>query len=584
VGLLIPAASAAAKISRLAIKRAASAGRRVKALAEYGEVFTRRWVVEVMLDLVGYTVDRDLAASRLVEPACGSGAFFVPAVERLIASSASRGDVLDERASSALQAFDVQPHHVERCRHLVTAILQGSGVSAATATELVHHWVRQRDYLLSARADVDLIEQNSESDVDFVIGNPPYIRFDSIEEEVRAEYRARWPTMSGRADVYVGFYERALRSLKPGGRLAFICADRWMRNQYGAALRQLVAREHSVDAVWTMHDVDAFEAQVSAYPAITVISRRDQGEVIVADTSSRFGDAAARDLAGWSLKGTGAAAEGVGYRAFRLPRWFSGGEMWPSGSPSRIALIKQLNDHFAPLHDPANGTRVGIGVTTGADKIYVLEHDDPRLDHIESDRLLRLACASDTRSGRFNWGGRWLVNPWKRSGELVDLVDYPGLRTYLSEHRARLAERHTALANPRNWYRTTDKVNHELLSSEKLLIQDMQTSLSPAFENEGCYPHHNLYYLVSTDWDLHVLGGLLLSRVAQAFIETYSVRMRGNTLRFQAQYLKKIRVPRYAHLGIGVRQALRDAFIARDVSAATTAALSAYGLAAGDLD
>ena len=26
----------------------------------YGEVFTRRWIVEAMLDLVGYTIDRDL--------------------------------------------------------------------------------------------------------------------------------------------------------------------------------------------------------------------------------------------------------------------------------------------------------------------------------------------------------------------------------------------------------------------------------------------------------------------------------------------------------------------------------------------
>ncbi|KOV87257.1 DNA methyltransferase [Nocardia sp. NRRL S-836] len=568
----------------MAVARALLPGRRARISVKHGEVFTRRWVVEVMLDLIGYTVDRDLAALRLVEPACGSGAFVVPAVERLIASSASRRGALDGQALTALQAFDVQPQHVERCRQLVTKMLRSSGVPAAIATELAHQWIRQRDYLLSATAGANLIDQGCEPEADFVIGNPPYIRFDSIDDKVRAEYRARWPTMSGRADMYVGFYERALRSLKLGGRLAFICADRWMRNQYGSALRQLVARDHSVEAVWTMHDVDAFEAQVSSYPAITVMSRREQGEVVVAETSRSFDDGAARALAAWTLNSSDVAAEGVGYSAFRLPQWFSGEEMWPTGSPARIALIKRLNDNFESLHDPANGTRVGIGVTTGADKVYVLEHDDPRLDHIESDRLLKLAVASDTRSGGFNWGGRWLINPWKRSGELVDLADYPGLRAYLFEHRTRLAERHTAMANPRSWYRTIDKVSHELLSREKLLIQDMQTSLSPVFEDEGCYPHHNLYYVVSTNWDLHVLGGLLLSRVAQAFIEAYSVRMRGNTLRFQAQYLRRIRVPRYVDLGADTRQALRDAFIARDVRAATTAALNAYGLLAQDLD
>lgn len=53
--------------------------------------------------------------------------------------------------------------------------------------------------------------------------------------------------------------------LKPGGKVGFICADRWMRNQYGAALPELVASRYDVEHIWTMHDVDAFEAQVSAY-------------------------------------------------------------------------------------------------------------------------------------------------------------------------------------------------------------------------------------------------------------------------------------------------------------------------------
>ena len=47
----------------------------------YGEVFTRQWVVEAMLDLIGYTPDRDLTKNRLIEPSIGSGAFIVPVVE-----------------------------------------------------------------------------------------------------------------------------------------------------------------------------------------------------------------------------------------------------------------------------------------------------------------------------------------------------------------------------------------------------------------------------------------------------------------------------------------------------------------------
>ena len=39
---------------------------------QHGEVFTRRWVVELILDLAGFTADRDLAAMVAVEPSCGA--------------------------------------------------------------------------------------------------------------------------------------------------------------------------------------------------------------------------------------------------------------------------------------------------------------------------------------------------------------------------------------------------------------------------------------------------------------------------------------------------------------------------------
>ena len=87
--------------------------------------------------------------------------------------------------------------------------------------------------------------------------------------------------------------------------------------------------------------------------------------------------------------------------------------------------------------------------------------------------------------------------------------------------------------------------------------------------------------LTSTGWDLEVLGGLLLSRIAEAFIAAYGVKMRGGTLRFQAQYLRKIRVPAPETIPAEVAARLRDAFRAYDRDAATSAAEVAYGLPEG---
>lgn len=536
----------------------------------YGEVFTRRWVVEALLDLTDYTSDRDLGALCLLEPSCGSGAFLGPAVERLLESAQDHGRNL-ATLGAAIRAYDLQPGHVKAARSLCRDLLTSAGVRVAVAEDLVAQWVSHKDFLLTELDD---------RDVDVVIGNPPYIRYDDLPEAVAVAYRRTWSTMRGRGDIYIGFMERALQLLTVGGKVGFICADRWMRNQYGAPLRLLVASRYSIEHVWTMHDVDAFEASVSAYPAITVIANRQQGSAVVADTTSDFCDTSAQALSKWSRDGSPAGFSDVGVEAHRLPHWFDGGELWPTGTPARLALIKHLNDHFPPLHDPAGtGTKVSIGIATGADMVYVTKDRGV----VEPDRILPLAMREDLISGHFEWQGNYLVNPWSDDGSLVSLDDYPRLSAYLSR-RPELRQRHVARKAPHNWHRTIDKVHPDLTAMPKLLLQDMKAHIHPVLEPGGHYPHHNLYYVVSDSWDMEVLGGLLLSRVAQAFIEAYCVRMRGGTLRFQAQYLKRIRVPSFGELGKSVRAELRSAFRARDVYAATQAAAHAYNIDPKDYD
>ncbi|GLY82014.1 Eco57I restriction-modification methylase domain-containing protein [Actinoallomurus iriomotensis] len=528
----------------------------------YGEVFTHRWVVEVLLDLTGYTADRDLSALHLLEPSCGSGAFLGPAVERLLESAVAHGRDLASLGDS-VRAYDLQEQHVEVARGLCCKLLTTAGASDEVATDLAERWVRHADFLLNG---VD------ERRADVVVGNPPYIRYDDLSDDVAATYRRTWLTMRGRGDIYVGFFERSLSMLKPQGKIGFICADRWMRNQYGSALREVVAHRYAVEHVWTMHDVDAFEAQVSAYPAITVIANQRQGSVVVADTTAEFGESAAQALSKWSLDLSLTDFSDTGVKAYRLPHWFSGKELWPVSSPARLALIEHLNDRFWPLHDPeGTATKVSIGVATGADKVFVTT--DPEV--AEPDRILPLAMRQDLTSGFFAWQGNYLVNPWDKDGQLVDLRDYPKMAAYLGKH-PNLKNRFIARKSPDSWHRTIDKVNPSIIDKPKLLLQDMKASIHPVLEPGGHYPHHNLYYVVSDTWDMEVLGGLLLSRVAQAFIEAYCVRMRGGTLRFQAQYLKRIRVPKPSSIPEEVANALREAFRARDVKAATDAAAQAY--------
>lgn len=532
-------------------------------IQHYGEVFTRRWVVEVLLDLTGYSTDRDLGALHLVEPSCGSGAFLGPVVERLITSARVHGRDLGS-LGDALRAYDLQAEHVEVSRRLCVGLLIAAGARSATARAVAEQWVQHRDFLFR-RVDART--------ADVIVGNPPYIRYDDLADDLVTRYRSTWPTMRGRGDIYVGFIERSLRMLTPGGRVGFICADRWMRNQYGADLRELVARDYAVEHIWTMHDVDAFESQVSAYPAITVLGNHPQASAVVADATGEFGAASASALVTACRKQEFVEYSDRAVTAHRLPHWFAGGELWPTGSPARLALIEHLNDRFGPLHDPEAGTKVSIGVATGADSVFVTK--DPTL--VESERVLPLAMRHDLMSGTFEWQGNYLINPWADDGSLVSLDHYPRMAKYFARHPV-LRGRFVAKKDPTSWYRTIDKVQASLIGQPKLLLQDMKTTIHPVLETGGHYPHHNLYYVISDTWDMEVLGGILLSRIAQAFIEAYCVRMRGGTLRFQAQYLKRIRVPRPEKIHTDVEQALRLAFRSRDTDAATKAAAVVYDI------
>ena len=165
----------------------------------------------------------------------------------------------------------------------------------------------------------------------------------------------------------------------------------------------------------------------------------------------------------------------------------------------------------------------------------------------------------DIRNGSVNWRGYGVVNPFADEGGLVNLNDYPRLKAYLEERREKISGRHVARKTPANWYRTIDRIYPALTREQKLLIPDIKGDAHIVFEDGKLYPHHNLYYITSSDWDLKALQTALLSGIARLFVSAYSTRMRGGYLRFQAQYLRRIRVPYWSDVSKQLREDLREA-------------------------
>lgn len=517
-----------------------------------------------MLDLAGYHADADLVDALGIEPAAGDGAFLLPMVRRLVASCRQRHRAITD-CHGSLVALELDPIAAAGTRARVFTTLMECGAVAEDAASLADTWVRNEDALLTV---------SHLPPADFVIGNPPYVRLEDVDAATMAKYRASYRTMVGRADLYIPFFEAALKQLKHGGVCAYICADRWMRNQYGAELRHLVTANYAVEAVIEMHRADAFESEVSAYPAIVVIRKGAQGPVVVANAgpgSGRAGGTSFAQAVSRLRSGMAPVTALSGWRATRVEGWFSGSEPWPCLSPERLAVLKRLEAEFYPLQSVGTGTKVTIGVATGADDVFITTDATA----VERDRLLPLAMVADAVTGELRWSGHFLINPWDGRG-LIDLAAYPRMRTYFERHRTRLTGRHVGARQPERWYRTIDRVDNRLLTRTKLYVADIKDRLDPVLDHGTTYPHHNLYTIQSVGWETEVLGGLLLSDFAQFFIECYAVRMRGGYLRFQAQYLRRIRLPRPCDINPMQAEELRAAFRCRDRGQATAIASTLY--------
>ena len=529
-----------------------------------GAIYTRREVAEFILDLVGYTVDQPLTEYRLLEPSFGDGDFLLPVLDRLLDSAASGKQGLSVAAlEPTIRAVELHRETFENTREAVSARLLEAGLRQSHAERLLQTWLEQGDFLLGS----------ADHRFTHVVGNPPYLRQESIPDVLVSEYRERFTTLYDRADIYVPFIELSLHLLAEGGKLGFICADRWMKNKYGKKLREFVSRNYSLTAYVDMVGTMAFHKEVTTYPAITIIERSNNPMTRVyarPQIESAFLSKLATDMTLPRLPRESPVRE--------IERVAVQGEPWVLDSFDELSLVRRLEAAFPRLEDA--GCKVGIGVATGADKAFIGDYHG--LD-VEPDRKLPLVMARDILKGHVRWRGKGIVNPFAGDGKLVRLEDFPKLRTYLEDRRDQISGRHVAKKSPHNWYRTIDRIYPELTRRIKLLIPDIKDDASIVYEEGKFYPHHNLYYITSDEWDVRALQVVMRSGIARLFVALYCTRMHGGYLRFQAQYLRKIRIPRWKDVSPELRDRLAQVSETGILGARNELISELYGLSAGEL-
>ena len=107
---------------------------------------------------------------------------------------------------------------------------------------------------------------------DAVVGNPPYVRQELLSP-IKPYLQERYQAYHGMADLYVYFYERGVEILKPGGRLAFVVTNKWMKAGYGEPLRRFFGEKTWVEEVVDFGHAKQFFKDVDVFPCFLVLRK-----------------------------------------------------------------------------------------------------------------------------------------------------------------------------------------------------------------------------------------------------------------------------------------------------------------------
>jgi adenine-specific DNA-methyltransferase len=215
---------------------------------------------------------------------------------------------------------------------------------------------------------------------DIAFANPPYIRQEKIENfkingqpvVSKAQLKADYKTFSSTADIYVYFYERALRLLKPKGALAFITSNKWYRASYGRGLRDWLSMHARILKLIDFGDAPVFDA--IAYPTILVGTRKvAPGKPTPADTvqSLNWTPVEGED----PKESVKRFPERFTAEAFDMPQLELSAGGWQLEPQAGRNLLARLRGGGRPLREQIE-SRVTRGITTGLNEAFVVNSTD----------------------------------------------------------------------------------------------------------------------------------------------------------------------------------------------------------------
>jgi len=359
-----------------------------------------------------------------------------------------------------------------------------------------HVELRQADFL-----------RPSKQQFDYIVGNPPYVSITGLTPTERDEYRQAYTTAKGRFDLYLLFYEQALRELNPEGRLVFITPEKFLYIETARPFRKLV-QQYRVEELHFLEE-QTFGDLVT-YPLIATISR-------------------STPLHPTAVVHRGGVASSANLNELDGRSW--------------LPTILGADDDRSEVTLGDICVRVSCGVATGADSVFVVRNDE--IDAGLQGFAYRTIAGRQMAAGEPLEPSHSLLVPYTENGALLPEDKLGPLGRYLAngDRRAALLKRTCARRKP--WYAFHENPPMADVRRPKLLCKDITPAPFFVPDRAGdIIPRHSVYYLVPADSEcLDALDAYLNSAPAQEWLRTHCQRAANGFLRVQSHVLKQLPLP-----------------------------------------
>jgi type I restriction-modification system DNA methylase subunit len=382
---------------------------------------------------------------------------------------------------------------------------------------------------------------------DAIVGNPPYIRIQTMKEwtPIQVEYlKSHYSSASkGNYDIYVVCVERALSLLNKNGKLGYILPHKFFNAQYGESLRALIKNGKHLEKIIHFGDQQIFEG-ATTYTCLLFLNKSGCEE---------FTFFKVEDLETWQQTGKAVEAK-IKAEKVGLTEWnFAVGE--------KGELFEKLNKMPVKLGNIAE--KIAQGIRTSANEVYVLDLISAkgntvtayskilgRKVNLERRALLLFLQGREIKSYQIIPSNKMVIFPYSVKGGRVELIEekefirnYPKAHAYLRENFSYLRDRENGKFKNSKWYGYGRAQNIELMLIPKILVPDIADRSAFALDENGEYAFTSGYGVIlknSIKESPKYILGLLNSKVLDFYLKSVSTTMRGGFFRYFAQFVEQL--------------------------------------------